>query len=425
MEPTVINQITSELLCYIQNKMSTNDHDFIIKTVTEFYSETDITSAKKLLFDSCEETALRLITYRVNAPKLNCRDIISKMTEVGANCPIFVAVNIAKLPIVTADAFSIAKITKDFSSILNIEQHVINSLTTLADLQNDMRAVVDKCSMIDTISGDLDTLKSAVNRCIIRRRIESDSSVPESISPSSTHSVSTSDDDGDVEDNDVHHDGDDDNDAADDDTGDDNNDDNDNDNNDVFEDTGNRDSQPHSITDAAHSNDGNHDDALRAVSAVPAQPVLRLRDGPLHPNKWLTEGGFTMVPTTTDKKKTITSRTYVNSTRKNLSNAPLKTVTPMHHGNDRRHGGYNRSSNNDCEIFISRLIPETTTRDVINYVKPRLNKTVRVKQLRAKHDGYASFVLYVPRYLKNKVIHKAFWETDSIYVREFVQKSRF
>ena len=101
---------------------------------------------------------------------------------------------------------------------------------------------------------------------------------------------------------------------------------------------------------------------------VPAQPVLRLRDGPLHPNKWLTEGGFTMVPTTTDKKKTITSRTYVNSTRKNLSNAPLKTVTPMHHGNDRRHGGYNRSSNNDCEIFISRLIPETTTRDVINYV---------------------------------------------------------
>ena len=66
MEPTVINQITSELLCYIQNKMSTNDHDFIIKTVTEFYSETDITSAKKLLFDSCEETALRLITYRVN-----------------------------------------------------------------------------------------------------------------------------------------------------------------------------------------------------------------------------------------------------------------------------------------------------------------------------------------------------------------------
>ena len=301
--------------------MSTNDHDFIIKTVTEFYSETDITSLKKLRFDSCEETALRLITYRVNGPKLNCRDIISKMNEVGGSCPIFVAVNIAKLPIVTADAFSIAKITKDFSSILNIEQHVINSLTTLADLQNDMRAVVDKCSMIDTISGDLNTLKSAVNRCIIRRRIESDSSVPESIPPSSTHSVSTCDDDGDVEDNDVH-DGDDDNDADDDDTGDDNNDDNDNDNDEVLEDTGNRDFQPHNITDAAHnitdaahSNDGNHDNALTAVPAVPAQPVLRLRDGPLHPNKWLTEGGFTMVPTTTDKKKTVTSRTNVNSTR--------------------------------------------------------------------------------------------------------------
>ena len=134
--------------------MSTNDHDFIINTVTEFYSETDISFAKKLLFDSCEETALRWITYRVNAPKLNCRDIINKMNEVGANCPIFVAVNIAKLPIVTADAFSIAKITKDFS----YEQNVTTSLTTLADLQNDVRAVVDKCSTIDTISGDIDAL---------------------------------------------------------------------------------------------------------------------------------------------------------------------------------------------------------------------------------------------------------------------------
>ena len=155
------------------------------------------------MFDSCEETDLRMITYRVNAPKLNCRDIISKMNEVGANCPIFVFVNIAKLPIVTADVFSIAKITKDFSSILNIEQHVMNPVTTLADLQNDVRAAVDKCTAIDTISGDIDALKSVVNRCFVRRRIESNSSTPESISPSSTHSLSTGDDDGDhdVDDN--------------------------------------------------------------------------------------------------------------------------------------------------------------------------------------------------------------------------------
>ena len=181
-------------------------------------------------------------------------------------------------------------------------------------------------------------------------------------------------------------------------------------------------SAPHVVTDVAHSTNSNHGEA---IITIPAQPVLRLRDGPPHLNKWMTEGGFTMIPTTADKKKTVSSRTYVNSTRKNLSNAPLKTVTPMYHGNDRRHGGYNRSNNNDCEIFISRLVPETTTRDVINYVKPRLNRTVRVKQLRAKYDGYASFVLYVPKYLKNKIIDKAFWETDSIYVREFVQKSRF
>ena len=50
---------------------------------------------------------------------------------------------------------------------------------------------------------------------------------------------------------------------------------------------------------------------------------------------------------------------------------------------------------------------------------------MRVKQLRAKYNGCASFVLYVPKYLKNKAIDKGFWGTDSSYVREFVQKSRF
>ena len=67
-----------------------------------------------------------------------------------------------------------------------------------------------------------------------------------------------------------------------------------------------------------------------------------------------------------------------------------------------------RFNNNNGEIFISRLVPETTTRDVINYVTPRLNRTVRVKQLRAKYDGYALFILNASKYLKNKVINKAF-----------------
>ena len=91
--------------------MSTNDHEFVIKTVVEFYTEEETSVAKKLLFETCPETALRLKAYCVEAAKLNCCDIISKMNEAGVHCPSFVVLNIAKLPIVTADSFNIAKLS--------------------------------------------------------------------------------------------------------------------------------------------------------------------------------------------------------------------------------------------------------------------------------------------------------------------------
>ena len=129
---TVVNQLTSELLCFVQSKMTTNDHDVVVKTVAEFYTNNKIIATKTLLFEFCTETALRMKTYKVNVVKLNCRDIITKMNDVGVNCPVFVAANLAKLPIITTDAFNLAKMSKDISSVLNIEQNVDNLLTTLA-----------------------------------------------------------------------------------------------------------------------------------------------------------------------------------------------------------------------------------------------------------------------------------------------------
>ena len=43
--------IVCEVLCYIQNKMSTNDHDYVIKSVVDFYNDCDIHNEKKLLFE--------------------------------------------------------------------------------------------------------------------------------------------------------------------------------------------------------------------------------------------------------------------------------------------------------------------------------------------------------------------------------------
>ena len=144
MESTVVNQLTSELLCFVQIKMATNNHDFVVKTVSEFYTSNEIIAAKTLLFESCVNTTLRLKTYKVDVAKLNCRDIITKMNEVGANCPVFVAANLAKLPVITADAFNLAKMSKDISSVLIIEQNVHNTFASLACLQNDFKTVLEK-----------------------------------------------------------------------------------------------------------------------------------------------------------------------------------------------------------------------------------------------------------------------------------------
>ena len=343
----MLNQITTELLCYVQNKMSTNDHEFVIKTVVEFYTEEEINVAKKLLFETCPETALRLKAYRIDAAKLNCRDMINKMNEAGVYCPSFVALNIAKLPIVTADAFNIAKLSKDAVSVLNIEQNVATSSATLDSLQDNLASVLEKCSKIDAIADELEKLKSAVERRNGRRVIESDSSASESNPPNSTTEDAT--------DEDIDNDTDENTDVDTDDDTDDNTDDNTD--NDVFS------------VEASHVN---HCQGEARISVVPDPPVLRLNDRPPHFKAWMTEGGFQMVVTSADKKKRIESRTFVNTSRKNIgtSRDALKTIIPQHHGNDRRHGGYSRRNNKMCEVFISRIVPETTVRDVNNFLMP-------------------------------------------------------
>ena len=141
--------IVCELLCFFQNKISTNDHNYVIQTAVEFYNELDIHRAKKLLFDKCEMTTMRFKKYIVNAATKDCRDIIDKLNEVGVNCPTFVAQDISKLPLATPDAFDLAKLSNNISSVLKIEEQVLNYFTALSCLQKDFKSVVQHCEKLD------------------------------------------------------------------------------------------------------------------------------------------------------------------------------------------------------------------------------------------------------------------------------------
>ena len=105
------------------------------KTACEFYSAQEIKEAKKLLLESCKMMASRLKFHTKNAAKLDCRDIVSKkLNEVGSDCPTFVAKSVDKLPLATADAFNLANISKDITSVLKIEDHVKTSFYGLSCL---------------------------------------------------------------------------------------------------------------------------------------------------------------------------------------------------------------------------------------------------------------------------------------------------
>ena len=58
--------VISEISCYFQGKMNTVESDFIMKTVTNYYSETDISIARILLFDKCCDTKIRYRNIELN-----------------------------------------------------------------------------------------------------------------------------------------------------------------------------------------------------------------------------------------------------------------------------------------------------------------------------------------------------------------------
>ena len=151
--------IVSEILCFIQSKMNTSEHDFMTKSLVSFYSEDAIHEAKILLFEECVETKLRLKTYRNDQAKHDCEDIVIKLNEVGSNCPRFVAANLNNVPITTSDAFDLAKLSMNIEHVLRLESHVSDSFATLKCLQGDFSSILKRCSTIDMLADEVMALK--------------------------------------------------------------------------------------------------------------------------------------------------------------------------------------------------------------------------------------------------------------------------
>ena len=144
------------------------------------------------------------------------------------------------------------------------------------------------------------------------------------------------------------------------------------------------------------------------------EPVLRLIDRPPELKPWMTDGGLNIVgkngKTLSKKRFSDTVRTndrvYVNSALRQTAPQPiLKAVQIVGHKNLNYNSGYSRP-NKHCEIFVRRLVPTTTSRDMSLYLKSKYRKSLHVQQIHTKYDSYASFKITAPPNMKADLLNR-------------------
>lgn len=130
------NIVISELLAYVQNKLSVADEDSIIRICASTFSSEQIEEAKNLLVNSLP--ADQRITTRRGKGKENrsLNDIIGlfKVTDPDV-LPIFVARDLDKLPPITFDHLDVSKLLKDLAVVQADIKNIKSSYVTVDQLK--------------------------------------------------------------------------------------------------------------------------------------------------------------------------------------------------------------------------------------------------------------------------------------------------
>ncbi|ELU16947.1 hypothetical protein CAPTEDRAFT_200504, partial [Capitella teleta] len=113
--------VICELLCFAVNRIDNTSNDIIIKLCTDFYSPKEIEHAKELLHNACSQSRSDLERLRPRkGPKKaqsDMTDILQLVHEMGTDVPCFVAVNLAKLPVLGMENINLAAMVADIVSL--------------------------------------------------------------------------------------------------------------------------------------------------------------------------------------------------------------------------------------------------------------------------------------------------------------------
>ncbi|ELT96653.1 hypothetical protein CAPTEDRAFT_187388 [Capitella teleta] len=113
--------VVCELLCFTVNRIDNTSNDVIIKLCTNFYSPKEIEHAKELLHNACSQSRsdLERLHPRKGPKKAqsDMTDILQLVHEMGIDVPCFVAVKLAKLPVLGMENINLAAMVADIVSL--------------------------------------------------------------------------------------------------------------------------------------------------------------------------------------------------------------------------------------------------------------------------------------------------------------------
>jgi len=119
------NVVTNELLCFVQNNMSSVPRANIVNVGCTFYREEEIVQAKNVSYEFADSTAVttsRCVTRRPgdNKRKLDFEDIINLWAQLDAAkvaFPFYAAVNLTGIPTVKPTETDIDMLAANMSSL--------------------------------------------------------------------------------------------------------------------------------------------------------------------------------------------------------------------------------------------------------------------------------------------------------------------
>lgn len=129
------NIVINEVLAFICNKIDVMDEESISRICVTAFSDSEIVSAKNLLFESISTEKRKRLRKRQGKTARNIEDIICLLKETDPeDIPIFVARELQKLPPVLFDHVDVTRLLKDLLKMRSDIDRITNEYVTVKQL---------------------------------------------------------------------------------------------------------------------------------------------------------------------------------------------------------------------------------------------------------------------------------------------------